>query len=114
MSYTFDIIGVTPVLTFFNYQQRHEQNPHRGQTHLGSYDCTLDAFIKSTKMISKKPDWDWDEVVNIMVNFWLKNEEKVRYWKAELDNLGKDNLIVAKVVSFDALRYEFENLLNLS
>ncbi|WP_013323174.1 hypothetical protein [Gloeothece verrucosa] len=111
MSYSFDIIGITPVLTFFNYQQQHEHNPHRGKTHLGSYECSLDSFIKSTKMVPSRPNWDWDEVTNIMIKFWLKNEDKIRYWKNELTR-GKqeENIIVARVVNFEALRNELESL----
>jgi hypothetical protein len=56
MSYCFDIIGVTPVLDFFYYQQNLEQNPKRSKAYLGSYQCTLDGFIQATEMIPKKPN----------------------------------------------------------
>ena len=29
MNYTFDILGVTPIFTFFNYQQQVESDRHR-------------------------------------------------------------------------------------
>lgn len=110
MSYAFDIIGVTPLIEFFNYQQRHEQNPKRSKTYLGSYNCTLDAFIESTTMVHKQPYWDWDEVVNTIVNFWLKHEDKIQYWKQELTTVGQDNIIVARVVNYDVLRSELESI----
>lgn len=111
MSYSFEILGVLPVLTFFNYQQRHEENPNRGKTYLFSYECSLDAFIKSTKLIPSKPNWDWDEVTNIIIKFWLRNEEKIRYWKNELvTEKQEENIIVAQVVNFEALRNELESL----
>jgi hypothetical protein len=110
MSYNFDIVGVTPILSFFNYQQRHEQNPKRGKTYIGSYKCTLDAFIESTKIIHRQPNWNWDEVINTIINFWLKHEDKIQYWKQELTALGGDNIIVARVVNFDILRTELESL----
>ncbi len=108
MSYSFNIIDITPVLTFFNYQQQMEQNPHRSKAHLGSYQCTLDAFIHSTQMIPRKPDWDWDAVINTMVDFWLKQEEDIRYWQNQLKNASKETIIVARVVNLEALRHEFE------
>lgn len=110
MSYSFEIIGVAPILTFFNYQQRMEEPTRQSQTHLGSYHCTLDGFIESTKLIPQKPDWNWDDVINTMVNFWLSHEEKVRYWQNEFKEAEKDTIIVAKVVNFDCLRHEFEAL----
>ncbi len=112
MCYNFEIIGITPVLTFFNYQQELETNPKRSKAYLGSYDCTLDAFIESTKMIPQKPEWNWDEVVETMIDFWLKNEATVKQWKSELDNnIEEDNLIIARIANFSALRSELEKLL---
>ena len=109
MSYTFDIIGVSPVLSFFYYQQQIERHPNRSQAYLGSYQCTLDAFLESTEIIPQKPNWDWDEAVKAIVNFWLKHEEKVRYWKSELETAGQENLIVGRVANFDQLRLELES-----
>ena len=111
MSYNFEIIGITPVLTFFNYQQELETNPKRSKAYLGSYDCTLDAFIESTKIIPQKPEWNWDEVVETMIDFWLKNGATVKQWKSELDNIEEDNLIIARIANFSTLRTELEKLL---
>lgn len=110
MSYTFDILGITPIFTFFNYQQEVEQNPRRGTTYLGSYQCTLEGFIQATDLIPQKPDWDWDNVVQSIVNFWLRHEETINQWKSELANTGNDNLLVARVSNIDILRREFESL----
>jgi hypothetical protein len=110
MSYTFDIIDIVPVLSFFDYQQQTEQNPNRSKAYLGSYQCTLDAFIQATKMVQKKPDWDWDRVVESMVNFWLKNEHNIRYWQDKLESTDRENLIIGRVVNFDRLRTELEYL----
>ncbi|ELS05524.1 hypothetical protein Xen7305DRAFT_00052700 [Xenococcus sp. PCC 7305] len=110
MSYSFEIIGVKPVLAFFNYQQELENDPQRSKAYIGSYCCTLDAFIESTKMIPQKPQWNWDEVVATMINFWLSHEDSVRQWKQELDNAHNENLIIARVANLEALRQEFEHL----
>ena len=110
MSYAFDIIGISSVLQFFNHQQRSESNPRRSKAYLGSHICTLDSFIEAADMTPQKPDWDWNEVVAAMVQFWINQEAKVRYWKFELEQVGKDNLIVARVANYDSLRNEFEGL----
>lgn len=112
MSYSFDIIGVTPILDFFYYQQKVEQNPHRSKAYLSSYECTLDGFIQSTEMIPQKPDWDWDEVVESIVEFWLNHEEGIQQWKQELDYSKPKNLLIARVANVKWLRNEFQSLLN--
>ena len=113
MNYFFDIIGTTSVLTLFNYQQQVEQKEHRGTAYLGSYECSLDGFIESVESIPKKPDWNWDDVVGSIVNFWLKNEEQVRYWQNNFEPVDLDTVIVARVGEVEALRCEFESLLNV-
>ena len=110
MSYNFEIIGVTPVLTFFNYQQQIETDPQRSKAYIGSYICTLDAFIESMEMIPQKPPWNWDEVTETMISFWLNHEDAVRQWKLELDSAQENNLIIARVANVEALRQEFEHL----
>ncbi|MFN5515214.1 MAG: hypothetical protein ACK5CA_10800 [Cyanobacteriota bacterium] len=112
MAYTFDILGVTPVFTFFNYQQDVEQRPERSLAYVGSYDCTLDSLIKAMELIPRRPDWDWDEVTQTLINFWLRNAESIEVWKQELNSLGKkDNLLVGRVANVERLRQAFESLL---
>jgi hypothetical protein len=50
-------------------------------------------------------------VVDSMVEFWLNHAEGIQKWKNELEILGKDNLIVARVANVAWLRYEFEELI---
>ena len=111
MAYNFEIIGIMPILTFFNHQQATETNPKRSKAYLGSYHCTLDAFIESTQMIPQKPQWDWDKVIETTIDFWLKHEQTIKHWKLQLDNTNRENLIVARITNFDLLRDELENLL---
>ncbi|EAZ88983.1 hypothetical protein [Crocosphaera chwakensis] len=113
MNYCFDIIGTTSVLTFFNYQQQLEQNQNRGKAYLGSHECSLDGFIESVENIPKKPDWNWDDVVGSIVNFWLKNEDKIRYWQNNFNPIDSDTVIVARVGKIEALRKEFESLFDV-
>ncbi|MGB3201599.1 MAG: hypothetical protein WBA99_11890 [Nodosilinea sp.] len=116
MSYSFDIIGIAPALQFFNHQQQVETKRDRAQAYLGSYCCTLDAFIDAIEAVHRKPDWDWDAIVSTIVTFWLSQEKDVRHWKQQFaavqgdQTLGTQNLIVARVVNYDSLRHEFETL----
>ena len=109
MSYNFEIIGITPVLTFFDYQQTLETDSQRSKTYLGSYHCTLDSFIESTDMIPAKPKWDWEEVTQTMINFWLKHENSVRHWHSELKQAQSDSFLIARVANLEGLRHEFEH-----
>jgi hypothetical protein len=111
MSYSFDIIGVAPVLQFFDQQQRVEPHLHRSKTYVGSYCCTLDAFIEATEGVHLRPDWDWDAIVNSMVAFWLSQENNIRHWQHQLETAdGEHNLVVGRVVNYNSLRNEFESL----
>lgn len=110
MNYSFDIIGVAPILQFFNHQQQVENTPKRSKAYLGSYWCTLDGFIESTKLVHQRPDWNWDEVVSSIVNFWLTHDDSIRHWKTELETADKDSLIVARVADFRFMRSELEQL----
>jgi hypothetical protein len=111
MSYSFDVLGITPIFTFFNYQQEVEQNPRRNTAYLGSYHCSLEGFIQATELIHQKPDWDWDDVVKRIIDFWLGHEENIQQWKRELTTIGQESLIVARVANIDGLRKDFEVLL---
>lgn len=110
MAYTFDIVGVTPIAKFVQFQHQFAKTPTRSKTYLGSYDCSLDAVIKATKMIPHKPDWDWDEVLGEIVNFWLKSQDPILQWKQQLDAVKGESLLVARVANSEALRQELETL----
>ena len=112
MEYTFDLVGVSPVVYFFNHQQQNGQNAQRkGVEYLGSYNCTLDAFLKSVETIGYKYEWDLDQVVNTVIKYWMDNAESIQYWKYRLSDAGKDNLLVARVADIKGLKAELESLL---
>ncbi|MEM8638389.1 MAG: hypothetical protein AAGG51_06235 [Cyanobacteria bacterium P01_G01_bin.54] len=111
MTYTFDILGIAPLLTLFEYQERAAQTPPCSKTYLGSPDCTLDGLIKSTELLHHKPNWNWDEVIQRMVAFWVKHEDRVRYWQEQLAMVGQNNVLVTRVANVELLRNEFELLL---
>ncbi|MCW6037959.1 hypothetical protein K4A83_17005 [Spirulina subsalsa FACHB-351] len=110
MSYTFDILGVSSVLTFFHYQ---EQNPHPlqgGKAYLGSLDCTLDGFLESAEQMPDKWAWEWDQMLSTIVNFWLKHEDSIRFWQEELHRAGQESLVIGRVANVNILRVELESL----
>lgn len=112
MKYSFDLVGVSPVLHFFNHQQQSVQKPPQpGVEYLGTQTCTLDAFIESLETVPDKWGWNLDQVVDTVIQFWLNNSDSIRYWKTRLNDAGKDNLLVARVADFSALQAEFESLL---
>ncbi|WP_080805229.1 hypothetical protein [Halomicronema hongdechloris] len=110
MSYSFDIIGVAPVIEFFQHQQQIEISPRRSRAFLGSYHCTLDGFIEATEMVHRRPNWNWDAVINAIVAFWLEYGDHVHRWKAELEHADSDSVVVARVANVAWLRDEFETL----
>jgi len=114
MKYTFEIVGVSPILYFFQHQQQVVQIPQRqGVKYLGAYKCTLDAFLKSVETISFKQDWNLEQVVDTVISFWMHNSDTIQYWKSRFDDAGgKDNLLVARVADVNGLKAEFEALLS--
>ncbi len=110
MNYTFEIVGVSPVISFFTQQQDPTPSFSTGAEYLGSYRCTLDAFIESIEPVPPKRGWDLDQVVDTVVHFWLNNAEQVTHWKRRLEESGRENLLVARLADVDALRTEFERL----
>lgn len=112
MKYTFEIIGISPVLYFFNQQQEIEQKiPRPRVEYLGTHKCTLDALIASMDAIPLNWGWDLERVVDTVVDFWMNNSDSIRYWKARLNDAGSNNLLVARVADIKSLRTEFESLL---
>ncbi|MEB3229331.1 MAG: hypothetical protein VKJ27_13230 [Synechocystis sp.] len=111
VNYTFDILGVAPIFTFFNYQQQVENDRGRSLAYVGSPACTLDGLIQATELIPEKPDWDWDAVVKTIVDFWLHHEANIQQWRQELDSLTDDGLLVGRVANTQILRRQFERLL---
>lgn len=113
MAYTFEILGVSPVLYFFNHQQDlRQQTPAAGVEYIGSYQCTLDALIQSIETVPPDRGWHLDRAVDTVIDFWLSNAERINYWKRRLKDAGEHNLIVARLADFASLKSEFESLLD--
>jgi plasmid maintenance system antidote protein VapI len=111
MAYTFELLGVSPVLDFFDHQQQLSQRSHQIEVeYLGVYQCTLDAFIQSIEKVPPDRGWRLDQAVDTVVNFWLSNVEAVRHWKQRLEDAGERNLVVARLGDVRSLQLEFERL----
>jgi len=112
VEYTFDILGVSPILYFFNQQQEKViADSGVGVEYLATPKCTLDAFIDSVQTVSPTKEWDLDGVVQTVINFWMHNPDKIGYWKGRLEDAGEQNLLVARVADMGSLRATFESIL---
>ncbi|MBD1845068.1 hypothetical protein H6F89_17010 [Cyanobacteria bacterium FACHB-63] len=110
--YTFDIVGVSPILSFFNQQQTITQkNLSTGVEYVSTFECTLDALIHSVETVSPQHEWHLDQVVGTVVSFWMQNSDLVHHWKDRLRDAGKESLLVSRVADIDSLKTEFELLL---
>ncbi len=112
MKYTFDIVGISPVLHFFSHQHQTLQKPqHQGVEYVATDKCTLDAMIESVEEVPQKWDWNKDEVVGTVINFWMNNSDSIRYWKSRLSDAGQENILVARIADMKSLKLELEYLL---
>lgn len=113
MNYSFELVGISPILSFFNHQHSTQQQPNRrGAEYLGAYHCTLDAFLESVETVPPKRGWHLDAVVDSVVSFWLNNGEQINHWRRRLEDAGMENLLVARVADVQSLQQEFEALLH--
>ncbi len=115
MNYTFDILGISPILHFFNHQQeRAQEHPRQGAEYVTTYHCTLDAMLTSVESVPLSRGWELDAVVDTVIHYWMNNAEGIQYWKQRLDRAGTDNLLVARLADVKALKAEFDALLEKS
>ena len=111
MDYTFEIVGVSPVLQFFHEQQQLiDRSPAPQIEYVGSYQCTLDATLESIEPVLWRRDWSWEEISATVVDFWMKNSDAIAFWKHRLADAGQGSLIVSRVGNPAGLRQEFEAL----
>jgi hypothetical protein len=111
MGFAFEILGVSPVLEFFSYEQTLCQQQSAGSVaYVGSYQCTLDALLASVESIGPERSWDLDPVINAVVSFWLKNDQSIRYWKNQLETTTEQSILVSRIANLKTLQLDFEKL----
>lgn len=113
MGYTFEILGVSPVLYFFSHQQQAlTSQPSQGVEYLTSYRCTLDALIASAQEMPSDRGWDMEQIIDTVVDFWMNNFDVVRHWKKRMEDAGDQSLLISRLANGSGLRAEFERLLD--
>jgi hypothetical protein len=113
MDYTFEIVGVSPMLHFFHEQQQLiERSPAPPVEYIGSFQCTLDATLESIEPVIWRHDWSWNDISATVVDFWMQNAEAIAFWKHRLADAGQGSLMVSRLGNADGLRQEFEALLS--
>jgi hypothetical protein len=111
MKYTFDILGVSPIVEFFDQQQKVQQHePRLGVEYLGTRKCTLDELIQSVEQASSPKGWDVEDAVDTVIEFWVNNPDRIWYWKDRLTDAGEENLLVTRLADVRSLRSELERL----
>ncbi|MFM2431710.1 MAG: hypothetical protein RLZZ511_2923 [Cyanobacteriota bacterium] len=109
--FTFNIIGVTPLLSFFDYQQQQTQP---GITYFTSQRCSLDAVLRSLAHTDFDPTWDNEAMMQSVVNFWMNNIETITHWQSRLQDADQDvsnrPILVHRLAQPQALRQELETL----
>ncbi len=114
MEYSFEIVGVSPILAFLNYHFDQQVARRPKAAYLGAYHCTLDALIASVETLPLRQGWQLDRVVDTVVAFWLNNADQVQHWRRRLEDAGGQSLLIARVADLETLRLEFEDLLGHS
>ena len=109
--FTFNIVGVTPILDFFTYQQERQQkldNP--GVAYISSPKCSLDSVLRTIAHSELDPTWASDDINQTVINFWLSNLDSVKHWKQRLDDASDETILISRVANTLALRSELEVL----
>lgn len=113
MRYTFELIGISPLLDFFQHQQTlASRSVPRGPAYLGSQDCKLDYFLESAESVTPVRGWNLDEVVDAVIGYWINHEVSIRHWHDRLINAGQSNLLVARLTDYKAMQQELESLVD--
>jgi hypothetical protein len=113
--YNFNIVGVSSMLCFFKHQQEASEDPHKtGVAYISSYQCTLDALIQSVEYTPLDQDWNLDQAIQSVIQFWMSNLESVKHWQSRLHDAGKDSILVSRIADQRSLRHELEMLFHES
>lgn len=110
MIYTFEIMGIQPLLNLFTHHADRSED-HQGAEYLWAQRCALDAFLDPLESLMAKRGWDLDRMVETVIEFWVNHPGSIDVWKDRLQDAGQNNVLVARVSSLGSLRQEFERLI---
>lgn len=116
MNYTFEILGVVPILQLFMFDHQHPlrlRDSFQGVEYIGTRRCTLDAFLDPIETMTRQQGWDLDRLIQTVVEFWVNHPDSIQLWKERLDRASDDTVLVARVGNLKALKQEFEWMLAL-
>ena len=112
MRYSFELIGITPILDFFNHQQQKQQEIYGNRAeYIGAYNCSLDRFLDRIQNVPPERNWDFDLLSQAVVDYWIASAHSIQYWQERLNDAGDGCLVVGRVANTQALRGEFEAML---
>jgi hypothetical protein len=112
MKYAFDLVGVSPMVEFFHQEQSLAADKDiLRPAYFGVTGCSLDLFLASMEEAIQERNWDLDEAVDSVVQYWVKNKETVEHWRDRLQVAGNYNLLVGRVADSATLQAEFEVML---
>ncbi|WP_353258858.1 hypothetical protein [Prochlorothrix hollandica] len=93
MAYSFNLLGISPILDFFSHQQNRQGHiAQGGAAYVGTHECKLDTFIRSVEEVSPPRGWNLDQAVDAVIQYWMTNEGYVRHWQQRLQDAGQESL----------------------
>ncbi|WP_017328341.1 hypothetical protein [Synechococcus sp. PCC 7336] len=111
MSYSFELLGVTPILEFFNHQQRLLAQPSQTRLeYIGARRCSLDRFLQQLQDLPPDRNWDPEALAQVAIDYWIGRAPTIQFWTQRLADAGSSCLVVARIGDFNSLRHEFEHL----
>ncbi len=112
MTYVFDLVGVSPMLDFFHHEQsQEEKDAKRYPAYLGVAGCKLDLFLCSADDVIAQRQWNRDQVVDAMVQYWMNNRDRVRHWGDRLRDAGQHHILIGRMADVRSLQRELESIL---
>lgn len=112
MDYTFEILGVSPLLYLFDLQQSQtESHEHLAIEYVGANRCTLDATLQAVEPTVSKRGWDWDSLRRTAIDAWMQKADSIRYWKHRLDDAGQQDVLLVRVAESGDFRQVLETLM---
>ncbi|MDG2991398.1 hypothetical protein L3556_10715 [Candidatus Synechococcus calcipolaris G9] len=108
MAFVFEILGISPVIKLLQEQEIYAQE--QDIEYLGVHHCTLDTFVSSVEDISQRRHWHVQQAINTVMNFWVNNPEKIKYWAGQLEPENCNHLLLARVGKLEGLRTRWEGL----